>query len=234
MSQKSFNRVLVTGAEGFLGRHVVERFLKARQFEVFGTYHPSKMKEGSPHSSTSVRAKEVTWIGVDLNDSTSIRSLFREFSTDIWIHCAGGFRYAMAEKITDEDLDYLINLNFKSAFFLVRELLPKMKKNNFGRMIFIGSNATLKSPVGMSAYCATKSALNILTHSIMEEVKEFDISVNTLLPSIIDTPVNRKEMSTSDFSKWVSPKELADIIFSLTSEWGNSIRGALIPVVGKV
>lgn len=231
MSQKSFNRVLVTGAEGFLGRHVVEKFLKAHQFEVFGTYHPSKMKDESSHSE---RTKEVKWIGVNLTDSSSIHNLFSEFSADIWIHCAGGFRYAFTDKITNEDLDYLINLNFKSTIFLLRELLPKMKKNNFGRIVFIGSNATLKSPAGMGAYSATKAALNILTHSIMDEVKQFDISVNTILPSIIDTPINRKEMPASDFSKWVSTEQLADIIFFLTSDWGNPIRGALIPVAGKL
>lgn len=86
----------------------------------------------------------------------------------------------------------------------------------------------------MAAYAASKAGLNILTAALAEEVRPFDITVNSVLPTVIDTPTNRKEMPNGDFSKWVSPAQLADIIFSLTAPWGKPIHGALIPVSGRV
>jgi NAD(P)-dependent dehydrogenase (short-subunit alcohol dehydrogenase family) len=86
----------------------------------------------------------------------------------------------------------------------------------------------------MSVYSATKAALNALTASLAEETKSYDINVNAVLPSIIDTPANRKDMPKADISKWVTPEALAEIIFSLTQPWGKPIHGALIPVAGRV
>jgi 3-oxoacyl-[acyl-carrier protein] reductase len=86
----------------------------------------------------------------------------------------------------------------------------------------------------MGPYSATKAALHALVIAAAAEVQKQNINVNAVLPSIIDTPANRTAMPHADFKSWVSPQDLAEIMFSLTQNWGNSINGALIPVNGRV
>ncbi|MGZ3687291.1 MAG: SDR family NAD(P)-dependent oxidoreductase [Bdellovibrionota bacterium] len=220
---KNSRSVLVTGADGALGAKVYERFLAAGH-EVHATYHLEK-----PKSDASVH-----WHQVDLGDSRAVHSVLGALKIDQLVHCAGGFRFANAEQTSDADLDFLINSNLKSAFYLVRELLPKMKERNYGRIVFISSRATLASPAGMAAYAASKSGLNMLVSSLAEETRKFDINVNAVMPTVIDTPANRRDMPKADFNQWVSAEALAEIIFSLTEPWGKPIHGALLPVAGRL
>lgn len=219
--------VVVTGAQGALGIHVVNQFLKAG-CHVTGVSrsYPSEHFEFMNH-------KNFHWITLDVSQSSHIKEKFPT-EVDALIHCAGGFRFVAIDQFTDEDLDFLINCNLKSALLLTRHILPSMKEKNFGRIIFVGAKATLNPTAGMGLYTASKVGLNALASSIADEVRHFDINVNTVLPSIIDTPANRNDMPGADFSTWVDPVELAEIIFSLTQPWGKSINGGLIPVGGRV
>lgn len=215
--------MLVTGAEGALGAVVARRFLKSG-CEVLATYHQSHSQEKSG----------LQWTQVDVADPVSIKKAIFGKKIDALIHCAGGFRFSNVDEFKDGDLDFLINANLKSAFYLVREILPGMKQRNFGRIVFVSAKMTLNPIGGMGLYSASKAGLNMLTASLAEEVKAYDITVNSVLPSLIDTPANRKEMPKADFSKWVSPESLAEIIFALTQSVGAPVHGALIPVTGRV
>lgn len=219
--------VLVTGAEGALGSVVAARFLEAG-YAVWATHRPGHAPKKE--------AAGLNWIPMDLSDSVSVKKGLEGVGEEIshLAHCAGGFRYFHVEQTPDSELDFLMDSNLRSAFLLCRELIPGMKKRGFGRIVFVSSRATLQAPAGMAAYAASKAGLNMLTSSLADEVRSFDINVNAVLPSIIDTPANRKDMPKADFSAWVKPEELAEIIFSLTQPWGKPIHGALIPVVGRV
>ena len=225
-NERSLKKILVTGAQGALGTHVVQRFLNGG-CEVIGTY----LKKMNPNI---IKHPKLEWLDVDITDSQAVHNAMDGKSFDGVIHCAGGFRFATVENTSDDALDFLLNTNLRSTFYLLREILPRMKKQNFGRIILISSRATLLPTAGMSAYEASKSGLNMLVGSLAEEVKEFDINVNALLPTVIDTPANRKDMSQADFKKWVKPEEIAEIAFSLTQDFGKPIHGALIPVSGRV
>ncbi len=217
-------KVLITGAQGALGQAVVKRFFEAGH-QVTGT-----CSKASPTSDLPVR-----WIPVDLSNSNSVRNAFSENSDfDILIHCAGGFRYALADSFQDEDLDFLINVNLKSAFYLVREILPGMKKRNFGRILFVSSKSAQNPPGGLGLYAASKAGLNSLTLALAEETKSFQITVNAVLPTVIDTPANRKDMPHAKFQDWVTSEQLAEILFMLTEPKGAPIHGALLPVAGRV
>ena len=202
---KKLNTVLVTGAEGFLGRVVATKFL-SEGCQVIGTYFKDKPMDFEHPSSK--------WIQLDASQSVSAtRSLAPVLSElDGLIHCAGGFRWAKTDEITDSDLDFLIDANFRSSFNLVREILPTFKNKNFGRIVFVSARATLSPTAGMAAYTATKAAINELTLSLADEVRGLDINVNSVLPTIIDTPANRRDMPKADPSAWVAPEALADII----------------------
>jgi len=226
MKSSAIKKVLITGAQGALGIHVLNKFLQSGH-EVTGSFFPTMM-DHAPQSEL------LRWVKVDLTDPKAVKAAFQNDPFDILVHCAGGFRYATIEQTTDEDLDFLLNVNLRSAFHLVRELIPGMKKRNFGRIVFVSARATLQPGAGMGPYAASKSGLNTLTSTLTEETKAFDITVNAVLPTVIDTPTNRKDMPQANFSDWVPPTELADIIFSLTSPWGRSVRGSLIPVSGRL
>ena len=96
---------------------------------------------------------------------------------------------------------------------------------------------TPHAPPGLIKACdsgASKSGVHRLTESLAEELKDTGITVNAVLPSIIDTPANRADMPQADFSKWVTPQALADVILFLASDVSQAITGALLPVTGRV
>lgn len=217
--------VLVTGAEGALGSVVCKRYLGGG-YKVCGTFHP-KTKAGETQG--------VYWTAMDVTDPKSVKEgLARIGEIDALVHCAGGFRYANVDQNTDQDIEFLLNVNLKSTLLLLREVVPQMKKRNYGRIVLVSSRATLQAPAGMSAYAASKAGINAIVSAVAEEVKSNNININAVLPTIIDTPANRSAMSGVDYSAWVPTTELAEIIFSLTESLGRPIHGSLIPVAGRV
>ncbi len=223
--------ILVTGAEGILGAAVTRKFLNEGH-RVFGTFQKS--------STTTHKARtSLEWIQADLASSAEAEKVVeyiikKEGSIDAVVHCAGGFKFAKIEETTDSDYEFLLDSNLKSAFYVARAVIPRMKKEKSGRIVFIGSKSTLSPPAGMSAYASAKSGVAALTCALAEETKNFNINVNCVMPSIIDTPTNRKDMPKANFENWVTPDQLADIIYSLTQTWGDPITGAAIPVNGRV
>ena len=125
-------------------------------------------------------------------------------------------------------------VNLKSALFTSRAAIPFLRQSQQGRIINIGANAALKAGAGMGAYTASKSGLHRLTESLAEELKAVGITVNAVLPSVIDTPANRADMPKADFTTWVTPRALAEVILFLASDAGAPITGALLPVTGRV
>jgi NAD(P)-dependent dehydrogenase (short-subunit alcohol dehydrogenase family) len=218
--------VMVTGARGALGAEVVRAFAEAGYRVVEAD---RALKE--THAGLSV--------AMDVRDPKSVRETFesldrRRISLDALVHCAGGFRFAMHEGLSDEDARFLLETNLLSAFWISREAFSRMKAHKRGAILFVGSRATQDAPAGMGAYCASKAGLNALTQSLAKEGLEYGVRVNCVQPSIIDTPANRQAMGTKDAEKWVKPEALAQICLKLCTEWADPITGALLPVGGKV
>lgn len=223
----SSQTVLVTGAEGALGEVVAKRFLSAGH-RVYGTYFE---KAGAPPRGLD----GVQWLAADITQAESVRKTIAAIGdVDTYIHCAGGFRWAHLDQTSDQDFDFLLNINLRAAFLLTRELVASMKKRNFGRIVYVSARASMAPPAGMSAYAASKAGLNAMALALADEVKGFNINVNAVLPTIIDTPANRREMPKADFNTWVTREELSEIIYSLTQSLGAPLNGALIPVSGRL
>jgi NAD(P)-dependent dehydrogenase (short-subunit alcohol dehydrogenase family) len=128
----------------------------------------------------------------------------------------------------------MYRLNVVTATNACRAAIKYLKRSGAGRIVNVGSAAALKAGAGMGAYGAAKAGVHSLTQALAEELKADNVTVNAVLPSIIDTPTNRADMPNADFSTWVAPDELAAVILFLASEQARPITGALLPVTGRV
>ena len=112
--------------------------------------------------------------------------------------------------------------------------LPAMLERGRGRIINIGAGAAAgRAAAGMGAYTASKAGVQRLTESLSDEVKDRGITVNAILPGTIDTPRNRADMPHADFTRWVAPEEIAEVILFLASDAARAVTGAAIPVLGR-
>lgn len=224
--------VLITGGTGALGRAVVEAFTSSNAASI-ATYITDKEAE---NAKTKIGALDL--VKADITKEDQVRKLVshvvqKHSRIDVLVNVVGG--YIGGKKVSEleeSEWDKMMNLNLKSAFLISKYVLPVMVLAKHGKMIHISSRTGLKSSGYDSAYAASKSGLIRLVESISEEVKEYGINVNCILPSIIDTDANRKAMPNSDFSKWAKTGDLASLVLFLCSEEANVITGAAIPAYG--
>lgn len=220
--------IAITGGHGVLGRAVVEAAL-ADGLKVAVIDHATGL---------SVPEGVLELGGVDLTDPTAasqaIDAVAAHFSRlDALLNIAGGFVWQTVDD-AEPAWDRMFALNVATALNASRAALPYLKGANEGRIVNVGANGALKSAAGMGAYAASKAGVHRLTESLAEELKDTAVTVNAVLPSILDTPQNRKDMPDSDPAKWVAPADLARVMLFLASPDSRAITGALIPVTGKV
>jgi NAD(P)-dependent dehydrogenase (short-subunit alcohol dehydrogenase family) len=124
----------------------------------------------------------------------------------------------------------MLAMNLMSNATITKAVLTDLKSSGQGRIVNIGAGAAMKAASGMGAYAASKAGVHKLTEALSEELAGHGITVNAILPSIIDTPQNRADMPDSDFSTWVQPAAIADVIVFLASPGARGVTGALVPV----
>jgi NAD(P)-dependent dehydrogenase (short-subunit alcohol dehydrogenase family) len=153
---------------------------------------------------------------------------------DALINIAGGFKWETIEAGDAATWDFLFALNLKTALNASRAALPHLLASGAGRIVNVGAQSALKAATGMGGYAASKAAVHKLTESLAEELKNRGVTVNAVLPSIIDTPANRAEMPKANFDHWVKPADLAAVILFLASDEAKAVTGALVLVSGGV
>jgi NAD(P)-dependent dehydrogenase (short-subunit alcohol dehydrogenase family) len=177
--------------------------------------------------------------GVDLADAQAAKTALdtvneRLGGLDALLNIAGAFRWETIADGNPATWDLMFEVNVKTALNASRAALPYLLKSGAGRIVNIGAGAGLKAGLGVGAYGASKAGVARLTESLAEELKDKGVTVNAVLPSIIDTPQNRKDMPDADFTRWVQPREIAALIGFLLGAEAQAITGALIPVNGRV
>jgi NAD(P)-dependent dehydrogenase (short-subunit alcohol dehydrogenase family) len=153
---------------------------------------------------------------------------------DILVNAAGAFRWQTLDEGDPDNWDALYRVNLKTAVVASKAALPHLRQRGGGRIINVGAAAAARGAAGMGPYTAAKAGVGRLTESLAAEVKDQGINVNAVLPSIIDTPANRADSPKADFSRWVTPAALADVILFLASDASRAVTGALLPVSGRV
>ena len=221
--------IVITGALGALGRVVVDTAI-ARGARVAGVDHAASQAAASP--------ERIELGGVDLSDSTQAKKAIDAAAAhfgklDALVNIAGGFTY---ETVADGDIkswQRMHALNLLTALNTSHAALPHLAKSPAARIVNIGAMGALQAGAGMGPYAASKAGVHRLTEALAAEHKG-KITVNAVLPSTIDTAANRADMPKADFSKWVRPQELAEVILFLISDAASAVTGALIPVAGRV
>ncbi|MGN6519326.1 MAG: SDR family NAD(P)-dependent oxidoreductase [Dokdonella sp.] len=177
--------------------------------------------------------------GADIADAAGARKAIDAAADalgglDALVNIAGAFRWETLADGSLDTWDLLYRVNVRTAAAASQAALPHLRKSSAGRIVNIGANAATKAAAGIGAYAASKAGVMRLTEALAEELKDANITVNAILPSIIDTPPNRADMPNADFGKWVRPEQLAEVILFLVTDEASAVTGALVPVVGRV
>jgi NAD(P)-dependent dehydrogenase (short-subunit alcohol dehydrogenase family) len=230
--------VLVTGGTGGLCREVTMAFLEAGA-KVAVTYRAPEEYATVVSAAERAGAAPPTGANVDVTDAQAVETFIAGIVAshgrlDVLVNTVGGYAGGVnLWEVNPREYDRMLQLNLKAGFVLARAVVPQMIKQNRGWIVNIASKAAFDHAAGASLYAASKAAALALMDSLAADVKPYNINVNSIVPSIIDTATNRKAIPNADFSKWPKPEEIARVILFLCSEDARVIHGAAIPVYGK-
>lgn len=226
--------VMVTGACGNLGRAVANAFAQNGANLVLVDLHRDSLEKAFGAEDGQRLFAPANLLDKDQVAAAVTAATGRFTRIDVLCNIAGGFRMGPAiHETSDQDWDFLFDINARSMLHAVRAVVPGMIASGKGKIINIGANAALKGVAHMGAYCAAKGAVIRLTEAMAAELRDNNINVNCVLPSIIDTPENRTAMPNADPDRWVAPEALADVITFLASDAARAIVGVAIPVIGR-
>ena len=223
--------LVVTGSDGALGQAV------ASTLSGYGAR--LALLEHAAAASAPQPAGALRFGGIDLTLEDTGRSAMQRIvkeagRLDGLINVVGGFQYEQLAGGTVETWDSMYRINLRTAVVSCQAALPYLLQAGGGRIVNVGAVAAIKAATGMGAYAASKAGVAQLTEALADELKGRGITVNAVLPSMLDTPKNRRDMPKADFTRWVAPVDAAEVIAFLVSDQSRAVTGALIPVVGRV
>lgn len=225
--------VLVTGAAGALGQKVAVAFGRAGARRVLVDSNGKGMRDVFGSDGADHILLEADLLDLAATQAAVKAAIAKMGKIDILCNIAGGFRMGPAVHETPDDMwRLMIDLNVNSMLNACRAVVPGMLAAGSGKIVNVGAGAAQKGGANMGAYAASKSAVIRYTESMAAELREKNINVNCVLPSIIDTPANRADMPKADYKRWVAPASLAQVILFLASSGARDVHGAAIPVVG--
>ncbi len=228
---------IVTGATGGLGTALTARLL-ARKYRIGATYlipeeaaayEERFAREEDELLLRRVNAVEPEQIASFLEDAVSHFGRIDAVAALVgtW---AGG---RDVRETDDVRFERMLDTNLRSAFFTVRAAIPHLEASGGGRILLMGSRAAMDTPPGQAAFNIAKAGVVALARSAAEEVEDLGITVNVLLPSVIDTPATRETLPFADYVTWPTPDQIAAVAEFVMAGDSGVMSGAAIPVYGK-
>ncbi|HEX5440330.1 MAG TPA: SDR family NAD(P)-dependent oxidoreductase [Ktedonobacterales bacterium] len=239
-SDHSGRVALITGATGGLGPAVVRAFVEAGAVVVgIGSRVDEEREKAIRSQLDSNGNSRLSLLAVDAMDETNVAQVIADTQgahgrLDILVNGIGGFH--AGEPVTQTPLEvweHMFALNLRPAFLFSKYAARAMADQNWGRIINVSSRAARSSRKNAAAYATAKNAVITLTEAQAEELRDAGVTVNAILPSIIDTPANRTAMPTADTSRWPTAEQIARVVVFLASDDAGLISGASIPVYGR-
>ncbi|HEY2349808.1 MAG TPA: SDR family NAD(P)-dependent oxidoreductase [Puia sp.] len=222
--------VIITGANGNLGTAVTKEFIE-RNYRVIATVaNENSKKDFSPHPNLEISVVNLT----DEKETNSfVEKLMAQYTViDAALLLVGGFAMGDVGNTTGDDLHKQIALNFETAFYITKPLFGHMMNNKRGNIIFIGARPALNPAQGKNliAYGLSKSLLFKLAEYLNEAAKGMNVSVSVVVPSTLDTPLNRKSMPDVNPDNWVKPREIAETLEFLVSDKSTALRETVLKI----
>jgi NAD(P)-dependent dehydrogenase (short-subunit alcohol dehydrogenase family) len=230
---------VITGGSGGLGRAVSLAFAEAGASVIVAEREAARAPAEELMAHAAASGWQVSFLPVDATDEASVAALVadvvgRHGRLDVLVNLVGGF--AAGQPITELDLSVwrqMQDLNVLTAFLTSKHAARVMARQGAGRIINISSRGALSGRKNAAAYAVAKAAIITLTEAQAEELRDAGVTVNCVLPSIIDTPANRAAIPNADISRWPKPEEVARVLLFLASDDAQLISGAAIPVYGR-
>jgi NAD(P)-dependent dehydrogenase (short-subunit alcohol dehydrogenase family) len=217
--------VLITGASGGLGTAVSKAFQ-----ETGATVIGVARDWPETVSFIALSADLTTSDGCD----AMVEQALAHGPIDALVHLLGGFGGGQPiAETSDKTWDGMMTLNLRAAFCVMRAVLKPMTAAKYGRIVAVGSRAAVEPLPNFAAYSVAKAGLVALVKNVAAENKDLGITANVVLPSTIDTPLNRQAMPKSDFSRWVKPESIAKTLVWVASREAGDVSGAVIPIYGR-
>lgn len=224
--------ILVTGGTGALGRAVVTRFARdGATVHVPWVVEPEMREVEKGFASAS---REIRLHRCDVTSEAEVQTLVRDIEAagqgiDVVANLVGGFACASLEQTDVATWDRMMRLNVTTAFLCSRAAVAGMKARRWGRIITVSSApAVNRGGANLGAYSASKAAVLNFSESLAKELGAWNITVNAIVPTVIDTPANRKSNPAADTSTWLKPEEIADVIAFLASESAGIVSGTAV------
>jgi len=229
--------VMVSGATGNLGRAVARAFEAADANLVLIDRGRDRLARQFPELQSSAKAhfaNEVDATDPEAFASAVSAAVDRFGRLDVLVSTVGSYRgdKPLVEAAL-EDWDFLMQINARSMLVPAQAVIPRMLEQGSGKIVSVAARAGLAGAAKQGMYSASKSAVIRLTESLAAELRDANINVNCVLPGTIDTPENREQMPKSDFSRWVPPGAIADVVLFLASDAARAVQGAAVPVYGR-
>jgi NAD(P)-dependent dehydrogenase (short-subunit alcohol dehydrogenase family) len=239
-AQSEFNDkvALVAGGTGALGREIALAFLSAGA-KVAVTYRRREEFDSLLAAAAPNDAGRLGGMASDVTDTKAAAAVVEELIVehsrlDVLVNAVGG--YAGGKNVWEDDpatYERMMALNLQSGFTLARAVLPVMIRQDRGWIVNVASRAGYGHSPGAALYSASKAGALAFFDSLADEVKSYGININSIVPSIFDTPANRRAMPTADPARWPKPEEIAQVVLFLCSRQARVIHGAAIPVYGR-
>jgi NAD(P)-dependent dehydrogenase (short-subunit alcohol dehydrogenase family) len=226
--------VVIAGGTGALGASVSLAFISTGA-RVIVTYR----KQEEFDALAKLAGERLAGVSLDDTDEVAVAKFVAEAESkytaiDALVITVGG--YAGGKQVWETDLstyELMLNLNLRAAFVMTRAILPGMIRKNRGAIVNVASKAGYGNAAGAAMYAASKAGALALFDSLAEEVKPYNINVNSIVPSIMDTPANRRAMPKAHFDVWPKTDDVAKVIVYLCSDEARVIHGAAVPVYGR-
>jgi NAD(P)-dependent dehydrogenase (short-subunit alcohol dehydrogenase family) len=229
--------VLVGGASGNLGQAVAQAFHAAGASLVLLDRKPDQLSKLFPELAGTT--EHLLPGAVDATDTESVTSavqaaINRFGRIDVLANTVGGYRAGTPVHETPlETLDFMLNLNTRTAFILSQAVVPHMLAQGSGKIVHVAAQSALKGGANSYAYSVSKCGIVRLVESMAAELGQSGVNVNCVLPGTIDTPQNRQAMPKADHSRWTPPEAIADVMLFLASPAARAVSGAAVPVDGS-
>jgi NAD(P)-dependent dehydrogenase (short-subunit alcohol dehydrogenase family) len=228
--------VLIAGGTGGLGKAVSLAFLEEGA-TIVATYRNdaefAELQRAAGNAASSLEGHKV-----DVTDETAVRQLVNQVferygRLDALVNTVGGYAGGIRLwELETKTFELMLALNLRAGYALARAAVAPMVKQASGAIVNVAAKAAVDHGAGASAYAASKAAAVAMMDSLAADLKGTGVRVNSILPSIIDTEVNRKAMPSADFATWPKPEDIARVILFLASDEARVIHGAAIPVYG--